>query len=82
MNLHGSETHHVRDLTQELGATPKVNPITKPPAPHGHIIHDQVKSFQNAILNNNLKIYKRSLINSNSSQPPALITSTMTVPNY
>ena len=47
--LPGSETHHVWDLTQALGATPNPKVSTRPTALPDHIFSVLMEQFQQAI---------------------------------
>ena len=57
----GSETHHVRDLTDSLENTSSPKVSNKPSAPPGHIIPDLVDEFQEAISSNDLDILEATL---------------------
>ena len=67
-------THHVRDLSQELGFTPKSKPSTKPTSPPDHNFHTLTERFQQAFLENEMEDIKQYTY----TGQPAQISSNLT----
>ena len=60
-NQSGTGTHHVRDLSQELGTTPPPKKLSKPPTPADHIISTLTEGSEQAFLDNKAENIKALL---------------------